>query len=323
MKKILLVDVDSKIPNLALMKLAKYYKQDFVELKKLNFDYYTNNQTIIDANDYDKVFVSIIFSNNKNSVTVINCEDVTFGGSGYDLTTVLPPYIEQLSPHYRLYNHFEYSVGFITRGCNRKCSFCQVHKKEGKLKTVCHPRKIIMHNKVKFLDNNFLQCPNAIEFLQYLKIIKIKFQFNQGLDIRLITDEIAKLLSECNTWGEICFAFDNIKDINIIKNKLKILKKYITKKWKIKFFLYCNRNMQLNETIKRILWCKQHFVLPYLMRDRNCWGSEYEKFYIDLAAYCNQPKVFINLTFKEFLHKRTKDKDRIEAHDKLWNMNCF
>ena len=40
--KILLVDVDSKIPNLALMKISTYHKNqnDTVDIIRLNFDGY-------------------------------------------------------------------------------------------------------------------------------------------------------------------------------------------------------------------------------------------------------------------------------------------
>ena len=46
------------------------------------------------------------------------------------------------------------------------------------------------------------------------------------------------------------------------------------------------------------------------MRDISCWDSEHSKFYIDLAAWCNQPGLFKKLTFQEFIIKRTNNKER-------------
>ena len=48
------------------------------------------------------------------------------------------------------------------------------------------------------------------------------------------------------------------------------------------------------------------------MRDITCWSSEYNKFYIDIASYCNQPNFFKKINFRTFLEKRYKNKERIE-----------
>ena len=92
---------------------------------------------------------------------------------------------------------------------------------------------------------------------------------------------------------------------------------------------YCNRPFDdiwqmhdaIGDTINRLEWCREHKCLPYVMRDIACWDSKYSQFYIDLAAYCNQPNLFKKLSFDEFLIKRhtTKNsKPRIESSSKLW-----
>ena len=58
-QKILLVDVDSKIPNIALMKLSTFFKNkgDSVELKKLGLTYYKKPENrIIQENDVWRVY---------------------------------------------------------------------------------------------------------------------------------------------------------------------------------------------------------------------------------------------------------------------------
>ena len=76
--------------------------------------------------------------------------------------------------------------------------------------------------------------------------------------------------------------------------------------------------MQIKDIIERIEWCKINKCLPYLMRDINCWSSENNHFYIDLAAWCNQPGIFKNMSFKAFMYKRTKNKSRINSSLNLY-----
>jgi len=321
-QKILLVDVDSKIPNIALMKLSSFYKkQGMVDLYKCNYDYYPKKRKIItiNAEKYDKVFVAILFTTNKNYIKIINCKNVIYGGTGFDIKSTLPEDIEKEELDYSLYPNNDTSYGFITRGCIRNCPFCFVPKKEGQLKEYNKWKNIVKHKKVKFLDNNFLAYNKHKEILKELRDNKILFQFNQGLDLRLIDDENAKLLSECKYLGEYIFAFDDVSLKNIIETKIKLLKKYIKKDWRIKLFIYCHPNMAIqNDVLYRINWCKKQKIYPYLMRDVTCWESENKHFYIDLAAWCNQPGLFKLFDFKTFTNKRHLNKTRAQNSIKIF-----
>jgi radical SAM superfamily enzyme YgiQ (UPF0313 family) len=323
-KSILLIDVDSQIPNLALMKLYSYFKNKgyHIDFKKLNRSYFSrhNEKIIIDASDYEKVFISVIFSNNKNIVKVENCDDVVYGGVGYDYTIKLPEEIDCQKEDYSIYPDSKYSYGFITRGCIRNCEFCIVPKSEGRIYKYRNIDDIIQHKQVKFLDNNILAYKDHESILQELIDKKIKCQFNQGLDIRLINERNALLLSKLNYLGEYIFAFDDVKNKSIIERKLAIVKKYITGDWRLKFYLYCHPSMDIkNDVVYRVEWCRENKVLPYLMRNRSCWESDYKGFYNDLCAWCNQPHLFKKMTFEEFMKKRTKNVNRIETNIKLYN----
>lgn len=320
--KILLVDVDSKIPNLALMKISTYYKNlDYkVELKQIGYSYYPHKKTCnITISGYEKVFVSTIFKTNIDRITFIGDAEVIHGGVGYNLSNKLAKDIEILPPDYSLYPDNDISYGFITRGCIRQCKFCVVPKKEGMIHKVNTISNIVKHKKVKFLDNNILAFKGHIKILNELKQKKIRCQFNQGLDIRLINNKNAKILSELNYIGEYIFAFDNVKDKDIIESKLKIIKKYINKDWKIKFYIYCHPNMDIKyDVLLRIKWCRDNKVLPYLMRDISCWESKNRNFYIDLCAYCNQPNLFKKISFRQFMDKRTNNIKRRKISNKIF-----
>jgi len=323
--KILLVDVDSKIPNLALMKLSTYHKQlgDEVEIIKLGLPGYPHNRKIkvADAEQYDKVYVSSIFTVNQDKYKIINCDNVEYGGTGYDLRVKLPQEIDDMKEDYSLYPDNKISYGYITRGCIRNCPFCVVPKKEGKLYHYRDWRDILQdeHKEISFMDNNFLAYVDHKKILQELIDAKMEVDFNQGLDIRLIDGENSDLLRQLKYRGNYTFAFDNISEEKTICEKLQ----YLTwgKNWRFRFFVYCNANINISNVIYRIMFCKKNKILPYLMRDKNCWNSKNKNFYIDLAAYCNQPNVFKKMTFHEYLTRRNIKSDRKISSLKIWNDN--
>lgn len=140
--KIAIIDADliersrHRFPNLACMKLSGYHKKQghSVELKP---DY-----TALEA--YDKVYISKVFTDTPVPKDILNMEHVEHGGTGFyfDQAPPLPYEIEHQCPDYHLYDHYvaaklsagakrveyryylDYSIGFLTRGCFRKCGFC-------------------------------------------------------------------------------------------------------------------------------------------------------------------------------------------------------
>jgi len=100
---VLLIDVDSKIPNIALMKLASFHKDDAVELLRLNYSGYPrkNNLRIdIDAYAYDVVYDSVIFDVNKD-IHINGCDIYDIGGTGISLAKCLPEEKDNLVEDYR------------------------------------------------------------------------------------------------------------------------------------------------------------------------------------------------------------------------------
>ena len=324
MLKVLLIDADSTIPNIPLMKISTFHKMngDCIELVKLNIPYYPNrrkreyNVNFIKQfvpGGYDKVYCSVVFDGNKDCV---KGEGIIYGGTGVDLTTTLSDEIENLPCDYSLYPENTTSYGFITRGCIRNCSFCKVPTKEGMIRKVANIDDIVVHKRVKFLDNNILSYDHHKSILTELVDKKIQCQFNQGLDIRLVDRENSMLLSKLNYIGEYIFAFDDIKYKQLISDQLTLLD--WRKDWQFKFFVYVNPKMSLANIVKRIEWLKFNKCLPYIMRDITCWESTNSDFYVDIAAYCNQVHIFKKLDFKSFLTKRHTNK-RIEKSLSSYN----
>lgn len=317
--KVLLIDADSSIPNIALMKLSAWHKSlgDEVELVRANLPYYPSKKKIpFVSKSADKIYCSVIFEGNADYIIG---DDIIFGGTGFDLAIKIPSAADTCDPDYSIYPDNNISYGFITRGCIRKCLFCKVPRKEGSIHKVANIESIVRHKKVKFLDNNILALPEHREILAELVRKNIKCQFNQGLDIRLLDSKNSNLLSRINYFGEYIFAFDSWKYKTMIEKKMAFLS--WRKPYQLKFFVYIHPDMPLSDTVKRIVWLKENQCLPYIMRDISCWQSENSDFFIDLAAYCNQVNIVKKMQFPVFLEKRHRNKERIEKSKRLWYEN--
>jgi hypothetical protein len=126
--------------------------------------------------------------------------------SGADeVVTGLIPEAEDVLPDYSLVPEWHSgaaaSVMFSSRGCIRKCDFCAVPKLEGKpfqirnstaVRHLVHPD----HRRVILWDNNVLGEPRWRDVIAELKELDVEVDFNQGLDARLVTEEVAAALTD-------------------------------------------------------------------------------------------------------------------------------
>jgi hypothetical protein len=104
--------------------------------------------------------------------------------------------LDDLLPAYSLVPEWKSSILFSTRGCIRRCPFCSVTQLEPKFE----PRKSIRHliypghNKIILWDNNILASPYWRDIFDELEESRLAVDFNQGLDARLLTEEVAMRL---------------------------------------------------------------------------------------------------------------------------------
>ena len=117
--KVGIYDVDSKIPNLALMKISQWHKSKGNEIELYS---------PLWLDSYDKIYASKVFNFSDDSMLIP--EKMIIGGTGWDLSTTLPTKFEQETPDYSLYG-YAHSIGFTMRGCRFNCKFCVVPEKEG------------------------------------------------------------------------------------------------------------------------------------------------------------------------------------------------
>lgn len=112
-------------PNYALMKISAWHKAkgDKVEW-------------FMPLVHYDKVYSSKVFTFTPEDPYLP--ENTVRGGTGYGIYDTLPDEIDAMYPDYSIYPDCHYAIGFLTRGCIRKCSWCIVPRKEGGGKTIPH-----------------------------------------------------------------------------------------------------------------------------------------------------------------------------------------
>lgn len=273
MLRIGLIDVDGgkAFPNLALMKISAYHKSIGDEVSW----YYPFDTR------YDKVYMSKVFSFTPDYDEVINADEVVKGGTGYAITLVdgkevfdkskdvnLPAEVEGMYPDYSLYPHLtkDTAYGFLTRGCPRGCDFCIVEKKEGRCSIKVADLKSFWRGQknIVLCDPNILACKDWKILLQQLIDSKAKVDFNQGLDIRLMTKEKIEMLNQIKL-KEIHFAWDKYSDKDIILPKLRLFAEHskISKHGhRAVVYTLVNFDTTLEQDLERI----------YTLRDMGYWA---------------------------------------------------
>lgn len=339
--KIAIIDADligrkkHRFPNLACEKISGYYKDELKANVTLKLDY-------DGLDEYDEVFISKVFTDTPFPEDIEKTERIHFGGTGFyfDKAPNLPYEIEHHMPDYHLYDEWiqseidkaryekgeafnekkfmvqfkeytDYSIGFLTRGCFRKCEFCVNKKydnvfKHSPIEEFYDPSR----KKLCFLDDNFWGLKKNERDKLFKQIVDTgkQYKFKQGMDERLLTDEIAEVLFNSKYDGDFTFAFDNISDYELIHRKLEIIRRHTNRKGVMFYVLVgfeSTDEKDIENAFKRIELLMRYKCLPYIMRyqskDDAPWkNSVHRSFYVSLARWCNQPSIFKKMSFRQF-----------------------
>lgn len=335
-----------RFPNLVCEKLSAYWKERGAEVElKLNYEELEKYDEVFISKVFTDTWVPdwILEKVDMDAGTADLPSNIHVGGTGFFFAHApnLDDEIEHHMPDYHLYDewingeverakeeheragkHFnkssfmvqfkeytDYSIGFVTRGCFRKCPFCVNQKYE----------RVFLHSpleefydstrkKVCLLDDNVLGCPQWKDILEELIALKKPFKFKQGMDERILTEEKCKLLFNASYDGDYTFAFDNVSDYDLIHNKLKLIRKY-SKATNIKFYVLVGFEStdasDIENMWKRVELLMRYQCLPYIMRYRNKnetpWkDSKYRGMYVTMARWCNQPSFFKKKSFRQY-----------------------
>jgi hypothetical protein len=326
--KVAIIDADligrkrHRFPNLACMKISAYHKThgDSVEFK-------TDYDSLV---DYDAVYISKVFTDTPVPNEVLLMDNVSYGGTGfyYDNAPYLSAAIEHQMPDYHLYDtwvsiqlanggkpreyiyYTDYSIGFLTRGCFRKCDFC-VNKNYDRVAVHSPLSEFYDPSRAKIclLDDNFFGCPHWRELLTDVQQTNRYFQFKQGLDERLLNEEKCGALFSSKYDSDYIFAFDNVADAELIERKIKLARNYTNSVMKFYCFTGFDRNdkwdaefwkQDIFDLLHRIEILMHNRCLPYVMRFNRYKESPYRGVYVSIARWCNQPGFFKKKSLREF-----------------------
>lgn len=222
-----LTQIDGKLPNIALMKLAHWHRSNGDEV---HFE-----RSVVRGMfepQYGRVYGSAIFSDSAKKIAVFraNFPGAVVGGTGSgsgDTVETLTGLAEYENYDYSIYPGYDASIGFSQRGCRLRCKFCVVPEKEGKnrglntIEALWRQNPINAKKKILLLDNDFFGQPHWRD--RAVEIIDGGYRvcFSQGINIRLIDREGAESLSRMKFMDDgfkrrrIYTAWDNARDEGI------------------------------------------------------------------------------------------------------------
>lgn len=273
-----LFNLEPKIHNSAMMQVAQYWRERGSNV----WEYHP-------LFDYDKVYAFSLFDfTDKSFVT----KDMICGGTGFDITSRLPPEIEKCDLDYSVCPTCDYSIIWFSRGCFRNCPFCIVRQKEDYIHPV-NPKNLNPNGDyIKVMDNNFFANPNWREAVEQL------LEWNQpidmqGFDIRIFDSEQGEALQELKHKHAFKFAWDNPRDN--IDNKIEELLDYI-KPSKLMCYVLIGFWSTPEEDLYRVmhLWdeYKIHaFTMPY---------NKHERYQKDFSRWCNNKIIFKTRSWEEY-----------------------
>jgi len=287
-----LIEVDGHggYPNYALMKLSAWHKKqnDSVEW----WQGFTH---------YNRVYMSKIFTFTPDMDNAIQADEIIKGGTGYHNYDLLPSEIDGTYPDYSIYPDVDYAIGFLTRGCIRKCPWCVVPKKEGYIKPYRTWQEIKRKdsNDIVFMDNNVLAHPWGVSQIEDMAKNggNLRVDFNQALDARLITPEIAELLGKLK-WIKYCrTSFDTPEMLKYARHTYDLLTQAGISKWKLQCYALIQ---DVAEAEQRIIELDRIGYRVYGMAYRNLETGEVDRDAQRLQRWCNRKALMKTCRFADY-----------------------
>ncbi len=282
------VDGRNGFPNLALMRLSNWHKRrgDTVE-------WWTG------FTHYDRVYMSKVFTFTPDFDTVINAEEIVTGGTGYKDFGSLPPEVEACQPDYTLYPNWKPAIGFLTRGCFRSCDFCIVPRKEGPLHPAASWEEVKRPDsrEMILLDNNVLASDYGLDQIDRMSREQVWVDFNQGLDARLITPEIARMLARLHWIRFVRLACDTSEMLPVIRQATAYLKEAGVAQSRLWSYALVR---DVEEARQRVQALREMGVEPFVQPYRDYDGGEPTEEQKAFARWVNRKSLFKSCTWESY-----------------------
>ena len=282
------VDGRNGFPNLALMRLSNWHKRrgDTVE-------WWTG------FTHYDRVYMSKVFTFTPDFDTVINAEEIVTGGTGYKDFGSLPPEVEACQPDYTLYPNWKPAIGLLTRGCFRSCDFCIVPRKEGPLHPAASWEEVKRPDsrEMILLDNNVLASDYGLDQIDRMSREQVWVDFNQGLDARLITPEIARMLARLHWIRFVRLACDTSEMLPVIRQATAYLKEAGVAQSRLWSYALVR---DVEEALQRVQALREMGVEPFVQPYRDYDGGEPTEEQKAFARWVNRKSLFKSCTWESY-----------------------
>jgi hypothetical protein len=216
-----ITQLDGALPNLALARLAAWHRE---RGDRVHFSRSATPGLFEPA--YSKVYGSALFSFTRDKLNRFkaNFPEAVVGGTGSGSPITVESIISDIDirPDLSHWPEFDASIGYTQRGCRLKCKFCVVPTKEGSNRSTSTLAEIWRGEPyprhIHLLDNDFFGQESWRERIEEARLGKFKLCFSQGINVRLITDEVAEALAKIDfrdtsfNKRRLYTAWDNLKD---------------------------------------------------------------------------------------------------------------
>ena len=163
--------------------------------------------------------------------------------------------------------HRQTAYGFMSRGCPRGCDFCHVKSKEGlKSVKVADLSEFWSGQKIiELCDPNTLACKDWENILMQLVESGAYINFNQGLDIRMMTEKKAEIINQAKM-KKIHFAWDRWEDKDMVQPRFQWFRSKSDIDHKnLQVYVLCNYNTTHEQDLLRVQWLRNNGFAPYVM----------------------------------------------------------
>lgn len=277
--------------NYALMKISAWHKAMGDRVEWFNA---LESRCV----GYDRVYSSKVFTFTQSDDYLP--DGTVYGGTGYGLYDDLPNEIDDMYPDYSIYPGSDHAIGFLTRGCPNKCAWCCVPKKEGGIRAYRKWGEVARKDsdRIVFMDNNVLASDHGLAQIEELGHTRYKIDFNQGLDARLITPEIGRILGKCKWNPYLRLACDTKAQMPFVESAHENLIRGGV--GKSKFFCYVLVK-DVDDAYERVMFLRglgiDPFAQPYRDFENNIEPTQEQR---DFSRWVNHKAIFKSVAWENY-----------------------
>lgn len=151
-----------------------------------------------------------------------------------------------------------------------------------------------------------LGCDWGLSQIEKIINLKIRVDFEQGLDARIIANnrDIAKLLSRVKWYKPIRMACDTKAQMDYVEKATHLLRRFGAKP--SVFFVYVLLKDDIQDALERVMFLKRLKLDPYVQPFRSAEKDSYlNAISMDFARWVNKKPVFKTCSWRDYRARKT------------------